>query len=134
MKITKQINSATFAKPMGAYSHGYVVDLGQSEMIFTTGQIALDDQGNVVHPDNVEKQAEFVFESLQNILKESGASLDDVVKATIYVTDMADFPKISPVRNRYFANSKPVSTLVQVSSLVNPDCKVEIEVVAVKAK
>lgn len=134
MKTTKQINSSTFAKPMGAYSHGYVVDLGQSEMIFTTGQIALDNEGNVVHPENVEKQAEFVFESLQNILKESGATLDDVVKATIYVTDISDFPKISPIRNKYFANSKPVSTLVQVTGLVKAECKIEIEVVAVKAK
>jgi len=60
MKNTRQINSATFAEPMGAYSHGYVVNLGQAEMIFTTGQIALDNQGNVVHPDNVEKQIEVI--------------------------------------------------------------------------
>ena len=81
---------------------------------------------------DVEKQTEYVFESLQKILKETNASLDDVVKATIYVTNISDFSKISPIRNRYFANSKPVSTLVQVSALVKPECKVEIEVIAVR--
>lgn len=127
-----QINSSSFAKPMGAYSHGYAVDIGDATFIYTTGQIALDNEGKVVFPNDVEKQTEYVFESLQKILKETNASLDDVVKATIYVTNISDFSKISPIRNRYFANSKPVSTLVQVSALVKPECKVEIEVIAVR--
>lgn len=71
---------------------------------------------------------------MQNILKEAGASLDDVVKATIYVTDINDFPKISPIRNKYFKNSQPVSTLVKVSKLVKEGSKIEVEVIAVKSK
>lgn len=129
-----QIISNSFAKPLGAYSHGYVIDVGDSKMIFTTGQISMDNFGNVVYPDEVEKQTEYVFERLQEILNEAGASLNDVVKATIYVTNMADFSKVSLVRNKYFAYSKPVSTLVQVTSLVKPECKVEVEVVAVIEK
>jgi 2-iminobutanoate/2-iminopropanoate deaminase len=129
-----KVISNSFAKPLGAYSHGYVIDIGDSKLIFTTGQISLDNLGNVVYPDDVEKQTEYIFESLQKILNEAGASLDDVVKATIYVTNMADFSKISSVRNRYFAYSMPVSTLVQVTSLVKPECKIEVEVVAIKGK
>jgi reactive intermediate/imine deaminase len=132
--MTEKINSSAFAERMGAYSHGYKIDLGNSYLIFTTGQIALDNQGQVVSPDDVAGQAEYVFASLEKILSEAGASLHDAVKATIYVTDMADFAAISAVRNKYFAESEPVSTLVQVSALVKPECKVEIEVVAVKAK
>ncbi|MBI2196187.1 RidA family protein [Candidatus Daviesbacteria bacterium] len=132
--IKTKIESREAAKKLGAYSHGYSVEVGGAKIIFTTGQIALDKEGNVVAPDNIEKQTEFVFESLQNILKEAGASLDDVVKATIYVTDINDFPKISPIRNKYFQNSEPVSTLVEVSKLVKEGCKVEIEVIAVKEK
>lgn len=128
----KKINSKDAAKKLGAYSHGYSVDVGDAKFIFTTGQIALDKEGNVVAPDDIEKQTEFVFESLQNILKEAGASLDDVVKATIYVTDINDFPKISPIRNKYFQNCEPVSTLVEVNKLVKEGCKIEIEVIAVK--
>lgn len=133
MKKTK-INSSEFAERMGAYSHGYAVDVGDATLIFTTGQIAMDKSGNVVYPDDPAKQAEFIYESLQKILQESGASLDDVVKTTVYVTDMNDFSAISKVRNKYFKNSEPVSTLVQVSKLVKDGCKVEIEVIAVKKK
>lgn len=128
----KKINSTEFAERLGAYSHGYKIQIGDTKLIFTTGQIALDKDGNVVYPDNPAKQAEFVFESLQKILKQADASLDDVIKATIFVTDMSDFTKISKVRNRYFKNSEPVSTLVEVKKLVKDGCKVEIEVVAVK--
>ena len=87
-----------------------------------------------MYPNNPAKQAEFVFESLQKILKQAEASLDDVVKATVFVTDMNDFAQISKVRNKYFKNSEPVSTLVEVKKLVKDDCRVEIEVIAVKRK
>lgn len=135
MKMKKQkINSEQFAKRLGAYSHGYSVDVGDATIIFTTGQIALDKDGNVVYPEDPAKQAEFIYESLQKILQEVGASLDDVVKTTVYLTDMNDFAKISPVRNKYFHNAEPVSTLVEVSKLVKDGCKVEIEVIAVRKK
>lgn len=130
----KKIISKEFAKKLGAYSHGYSIDVGSSVIIFTTGQIALDKDGNVLFADNPGKQAEFVFKSLQKILNQAGASLDDVVKVTIYLTDMNDFPKISEVRDRYFKTSEPVSTLVEVNKLVKKGCRVEIEVIAIKNK
>lgn len=132
--VKTKINSDQFAKRLGSYSHGYTVEIGDTKIIFTTGQIALDKNGNVLYPDDPVKQTEFIFEALQTILQESGASLDDVVKTTIFLTDMNDFPKISPIRNRYFKHSEPVSTLVEVSKLVKPGCRVEIEVIAVKQK
>lgn len=121
------------AEIMGAYSHGIKVDLGNKEMIFVTGQIAQDRNGNVVCED-IEGQTEYVFNCIQNILKEANSSLDDVVKTQIFLTDINDFSKVSPIRNKFFANSKPVSTLVEVSSLVKKDCKIEIEVIAIREK
>lgn len=132
--VKTKIHFKDAAKKLGSYSHGYKVDVGDSEIIFTTGQIALDKDGNMVGLNDIEAQTEFVFQSLQDILKEAGASLDDVVKATIYVPDINDFPKISPIRNKYFKNAAPVSTLIEVSKLVKEGCKVEIEVVAIKQK
>jgi enamine deaminase RidA (YjgF/YER057c/UK114 family) len=61
-------------------------------------------------------------------------SLDDVVKALIFVTSMDDSSAVSEVRNRAFINSKPVSTLVEVNRLVKPGCCVEIEVIAAKLR
>ena len=128
----QKINSSEFSQRMGAYSHGYKVEIGDTLIVFTTGQIALDKDGNVLFPDDPAKQAEFVYESLNKILQEVGASLDDVVKTTVFLTDMNDFPKISAVRNKYFKNAEPVSTLVEVKKLVKDGCRVEIEVIAVK--
>lgn len=129
----EQINPKDFTKTIGAYSHGLKVDVGDSIFIFVTGQIAMDKNGKLVS-ENVEEQTEFIFHNIQKILSEAGASLDDVVKATIFVTDMNDFSKISPIRNKYFAKSKPVSTLVEINKIVKEGCKVEIEVIAVKEK
>lgn len=132
--VKQKINSSDFAKRLGSYSHGYKVEIGDTTLVFTTGQIALDKEGNVLYPNDPAKQAEFIYKALQNILKQAGTSLDDVVKTTVFVTDMNDFPKISAVRNKYFKKAEPVSTLVEVKRLVKDGCRVEIEVIAVKQK
>ena len=135
MRMRKQyLNPENFTKIMGAYSHGLKVDVGNSEIFFVTGQIAMDKNGNAVAPNDITKQAEFVFQNIQKILQEGHASLDDVVKAVIYVTDISKFKEISAVRNKYFANSKPVSTLVEINKTVKEGCNIEIEVIAVKKK
>ena len=132
--MIQQIQPKDFTPTIGAYSHGITVPLPGADLIFVTGQIAMDSDGNVVAPNDAEKQTEFIFENIQKILNEAGATLDNVVKAQIFLTNMNDFSKVSPVRNKYFANSKPVSTLVEVSKLVKEGCCVEIEVIAVKLK
>jgi 2-iminobutanoate/2-iminopropanoate deaminase len=72
------------AEIMGAYSHGIKVDIGDKEMIFVTGQIAQDSNGNVVCED-IEGQTEYVFNCIQKILNEANSSLDDVVKTQIFL-------------------------------------------------
>jgi 2-iminobutanoate/2-iminopropanoate deaminase len=126
----QKINSENFAERLGAYSHGYVIETGDTKLIFTTGQIALDKNGNVLYPGDPVKQAEYIYESLNKILAEAGATLDDAVKTTVYIKNMSDFAKISAVRNKFLKNSEPVSTLVEVSNFVKEGCVVEIEVLA----
>ena len=70
---------------MGAYSHGISVDVGDSEMIFVTGQIAMDTEGNAVAPGDFTAQTEYVFQSIERILQEAGSGLVDVVKVVVYV-------------------------------------------------
>ncbi len=123
-----------FTALMGEYSHGIKVPLPGADLIFLTGQKAMDSNENVVAPGDPEKQTEYVFESIRKILAEAGATINDIVKAQIYVTDMNDFPVISKVRNRYFAKCKPVSTLVEVNCLSKKGCLVEVAVTAVKLK
>jgi 2-iminobutanoate/2-iminopropanoate deaminase len=125
-----QLNPKDMTPAMGAYSHGIAIDVGESKLIFVTGQIPVDRDGKLVS-DDVGEQTRFVFERIVDILADGGSSMKDVVKAQIFVTNIADFSVISPVRNEFFGESKPVSTLVEVGALVQPGCKVEIEVVAI---
>ena len=119
------------AKSKKTYSHGISVPFGDKEMIFVTGQIAAKN-GEAVAPSDIEKQTEYVFNAINNILKAGGSSLDDVVKAVIYVKDIKDFSKISPIRNKHFEKSKPVSTLIEISNTVRNGCDIEIDVIAIK--
>jgi 2-iminobutanoate/2-iminopropanoate deaminase len=130
----QQIQPKDFTPTMGAYSHGLKVDMGNAEMIFVTGQIAMDKNGNEVALGNITKQTEFIFENIKKILEEAKSSIDDVVKAVIYVKKISDFKEISAVRNKYFKDAKPVSTLVEISNTVKPNCDIEIEVIAIKQK
>lgn len=127
----KKLDPTSFTPRMGAYSHGIQVSLLGADLIFVTGQIALDKEGNVIS-GSVEDQAEFVFQNIRTILAEAGADMSMVVKAQIFLTDISDFSKISPIRNKYFGASEPASTLVEVSSLVKEGCRIEVEVIAVK--
>lgn len=131
--IKKQITPDSFTPTMGAYSHGLTVELSDAKLVFATGQIAMDKEGNVVS-DDIEEQTRFVFENIKQILETADASFKDVVKAQIFLTDIKDFAKVSPIRNEYFEESKPVSTLVEVSALVKEGCKIEVEVIAIAKK
>lgn len=117
----------------GIYSDFKTIDLGNKELIFIAGQIARDENGAIA-PENIEIQTEFVFKSIEKILKKVNSSLDDVVKAVIYLTNIEDFSKVSKIRNKYFEKSKPVSTLVEISATARPGCNIEIEVTAVRNK
>lgn len=124
-----RITPADFPPTVGAFSLGYTVDSGDTRFIFVSGQIALDEKGELVSED-VGDQTRYAFERISRILREAGSSLDDVVKSQIFVTDISYLPTVSPIRNEYFAKSKPANTLVAVNALAHPGCKVEIEAIA----
>jgi 2-iminobutanoate/2-iminopropanoate deaminase len=108
--------------------------MGNFYQIYVSGVQAPKDDKHRVVTDDIEDQTKLVFEDIKKILKEAGATLDDVIKAVIYITDMSDFDKISRIRGGYFKNSKPVSTLVEVSGMTRTGAKIEIEVTAIIEK
>jgi len=118
--------------PSSGYSHGLAVDVGDTRIVFVTGQIAIDDAGDVISTD-VEVQTRYVFDRIEAILDAGGLSMKDVVKAQIFLTDMSDFPLVSSIRDEYFDKPRPTSTLIEVGALVRPTCYIEIEVIAVVA-
>ncbi len=118
--------------PRGAYSPGLLVEAGGSKTLYVTGQLAVDPDGKVVAPYDAAAQTEYVFGLIGSILGAAGMGFGDVVKVQTFLTHMPDFEKFSPVRNRFFADTRPVSTLLEVKGLAREGCCVEIEVVAVK--
>jgi len=115
----------------GVYTPAKKIDLGDSYLIFVSGVQAPKGEFNEVATEDVAEQTKLIFEEINDILKQAGASLDDVVKAVIYLKDINDFEVVSPIRAEYFKNSMPVSTMVEVGGFVRKGSKIEIEVTAI---
>lgn len=127
-----KVNPTELRIPTKAYSQGVVVPCGETSLMFVTGQLPQDIDGNIVHIGDPEAQTRLVFERIGVILREGGMSFDDVVKLQVYVKDIAKASVTSKVRDELFENSKPASTLVEVSGFVKEGCFVEIDAVAAK--
>lgn len=101
------------------------------DLLFISGQAAIDGDGRIVGPGDFDAQAKQAFENLDRALRAGGSSLGNVVKVTIFLTDMAHFDKIVELRGSYFSPPYPADTIVEVSSLYSKDAMIEIEAVAV---
>lgn len=129
MKKT-QVNPWTW-QDMYGFSQAWKVE-GAQALIFVSGQASISADGQVVHGDDFERQARLTFENLGAVLKQSGASFDDVVKLGVYLVDMSTLPLFGAVQAEFFQSKKPAQTVVQVSSLALPGMMVEVEAVAVR--
>ena len=134
MKKVKKINPKSLGIPTKSYSHGIVIPIVDIELMFVTGQLSQDINGNVIFPNNTEEQTKVIFSRISDILKEANMTFDDVVKAQIFVKDISQSKVVSAIRDEVFKNSRPVSTLIEVSGFVKDGCVIEIEVTAVKTK
>lgn len=103
------------------------------ELLFVSGQVGIDEAGELVSLDDFDAQADQAFRNLSRVLEAGGSSLDRVVKVTIFLTDMTNFPKIVELRRRWFTPPYPADTIVEVRSLYRPEVKLEIEAIAVAA-
>jgi 2-iminobutanoate/2-iminopropanoate deaminase len=104
------------------------------ELLFISGQAAIDNNGQIIGIDNFDAQAEQVFANLERVLRAGGSSLANVIKVTIFLRDMSNFPKIVELRGRYFTPPYPADTIVEVTSLYSPEALIEIEAIAVVDK
>ena len=119
----KTVDTNKVPEALGPYSHATVVN----DLVFTSGQIPLTLDGNIVS-DDVQEQTKQVLENLTVVLKEAGSDLNSVVKATIYISDMNDFQQINQIYGNYFVEHQPARSCVEVSRLPK-DVKVEIELI-----
>lgn len=101
-------------------------------MVMVSGQVPLDDAGRLVGAGDALEQARQVFRNMRAVLAAAGASMADVVKLTIFLTDMGDLGAFREARDEVFnADAPPASSLVRVAGLVNPEFRVEAEAIAV---
>ena len=122
------LNPPTLSVPTG-YTH--VVQVHSGRTVYIAGQVALDKSGNLVGKNDFGAQATQVFENLKLALSAAGATFDNLVKVTTFVTDMSQIATLRAIRARYYGKNAPASTLVQIGKLANEDLMVEIEAVAV---
>ncbi len=101
------------------------------DLLFVSGIVPVDGDGQLVGGDDVVAQANAVFEGLGLVLAAAGAVPGDVVKVTVFLTDVDDRPLINPARQAFFGEARPASTLVEISRLAVPGAKIEVEAVAV---
>jgi reactive intermediate/imine deaminase len=122
----------TFHAPSVVTAPGYSHAARAGGLLFVSGQIALDEQGAVVGVDDMAAQARQVFRNLGAVLAAAGAGFADLVKLTIYVTDVGAVAAVRAARDEVVdPAAPPASTLVEVARLVHPDLLVEVEAVAV---
>jgi 2-iminobutanoate/2-iminopropanoate deaminase len=115
------------AEPVSHYTDA----VRAGNLLFVSGCVSTDESGQVVGVGDVVAQARQVFSIIDRILKAAGATAADVVKVTVFLTNIDDRPLINPVRQEFFGAARPASTLVEVSRLVHPDFLIEVEAVAV---
>ena len=100
-------------------------------LLFVSGVVPVDGEGRLVGGDDVVAQTRQVFDNMRAVLAAAGCGFGDVVKVTVFLTDVDDRPLINPVRQEVFGSSRPASTLIEVSRLAVEGAKVEVEAVAV---
>jgi 2-iminobutanoate/2-iminopropanoate deaminase len=101
------------------------------ELVFVSGCVPVDREGRLVGGDDVVAQTRQTLINVGAVLAAAGCTFADVAKVTIFLTDVDDRPLINPVRQEFFGDARPASTLVEVSRLAIPGAKIEVEAVAV---
>lgn len=127
MTVTKR---EIFVPGMGPPLSHYCDAVAFGDLLFISGILPLDDQLNLVGGDDPQAQAEQVFARLKQVLAAEGVAYANILKVTLFLTDVNDRAAINSVRKLYFGDSRPASTLVEVSGLITPGARLEVEAIA----
>lgn|SRR5699024_801709 len=123
----KRLISKKGPKAIGAYSVATKVE----DVIYSSGQIAIDPNTNQMVEDDIKIQTQQVMNNLKNILEENGSKLENIIKANVFLTDIKEFSEFNEVYAQYFNNGDyPSRTAIEISALPN-NAKIEIDVMAI---
>jgi 2-iminobutanoate/2-iminopropanoate deaminase len=116
-------------KAIGPYSQA----IKANGLVFLSGQIPLDPRSGELVTGSIQVQTERVLENMKAVLQAAGLSFDHIVKTTVFVKDLADFPHMNEVYGKYFGMNPPARSTVEVSRLPR-DARVEIEAIAIESR
>ena len=125
----KRTNYSSGAKWEDIVGYSRAVKVGN--MVFVTGTVAVDANNQLVGGDDAYLQTKFILEKIAGVLHQAGASLSNVVRTRLFVTDIARWEEYGRAHGEVFSNIKPCTTMVEVSKLIAPEYLIEIEVDAV---
>jgi enamine deaminase RidA (YjgF/YER057c/UK114 family) len=127
--MRKNISSDAYWEGVAGYSRAVSI----ANIIEISGTVAAD-SGKVVGKNNEYEQTKFILQKFEDILKQAGASLSDIVRTRIYVKDISKWEEIAKAHNEIFGSIKPATSMVEVSNLISPEYLVEIEATAIVEK
>ena len=127
--MNRRINISSGTKWEDIVGYSRAVRIGN--IIEVAGTTAVDENGQVVGPGDPGEQTNFILSKIERALTSAGATLNDVVRTRMFVTNIADWETIGKVHGLYFKDVKPAATMVEVKSLISPELLVEIEVTAI---
>jgi 2-iminobutanoate/2-iminopropanoate deaminase len=122
----EEIRVERLAEPISHYTDA----VRAGDLLFVSGILPVDGDGRLVGGEDVVAQTRQVFENMRVVLEAGGCGFADVVKVTIFLTDVDDRPLINPLRQEIFGAARPASTLIEVTRLAVPGARIEIECVA----
>ncbi len=126
--MTRRIVAPPFIHKTVGYSHA----IQAGDTLYIAGQVAVDAEGNLVGEGDIEAQVAQVWQNLRAVLAYAGGSVEDIVKITVFTTDLKHRPAIAAARETVFPSGRyPASTFLVVQSLARPELLVEIEAIAV---
>lgn len=127
----KELKSDKLYAPPRGGTFSSAIEAPAGRTIYVSGLTSRNKEGEVVGKGDIKVQTDTVLMNMQTILEEAGATMDDIVKLTVFIRDMELFDLIHDVRRPYFTQPYPASSMVEVSMLADPELLIEIEAVAV---
>jgi enamine deaminase RidA (YjgF/YER057c/UK114 family) len=128
--MTPRKNISSGAKWEDIVGYSRAVQIGNTLEI--SGTVAADENG-IVGKGDFYLQAKFILQKVEGVLKQAGFALKDVVRTRMFVTDISHWQEIGKAHGEFFKDIKPATTMIEISSLIDPEYLVEIEVTAVKS-
>ncbi len=125
--MINRVKTKNAPKAIGAYSQGSIFE----NLVFTSGQIAINPIGGNLVTDDFSKEVEQVLENVKSVLEAGGSNLDNIIKLSVFITDMSNFKFVNEVFENFFIDQYPARSVVEVSGLPL-NVNIEIEAIGVK--